>query len=354
MPTILPALDDDAPASQVLHAAAESMQVVVDSHPDRAFLASVAELLATTAKTADLVRSPIHGTYPPLTTAALGVARTWLTEMTRLNPRLAPPTASDATVSAEPAPPVLEAPAPVPADEHGPLLAAYRAALVEHERTGSGRFDVNVMLAACRAYADARRSPAAEAVYEHVARDRAARWGYTETLDAKQLGQLISDQTNDEQLRADVDAVLRWVRGTVEQPAPTEQRKESGADVPTFGVDEVFPPAGTTAAVLDEVLAERRRQDVKFGEQNHRDGTGPEVVWAFTGPAGYVAGCARLTCQRLFKDGFGTWRDVLTEEVAEAYAEDDPVKLREELLQVAAVAVCWVESIDRRAVRAAG
>jgi hypothetical protein len=34
--------------------------------------------------------------------------------------------------------------------------------------------------------------------------------------------------------------------------------------------------------------------------------------------------------------------------VAEALAEDDPTLLRAELIQVAAVAVAWVEAIDRR------
>lgn len=104
----------------------------------------------------------------------------------------------------------------------------------------------------------------------------------------------------------------------------------------------------TTLTVLREVLAERRQQDTKFGEQNHPDGTGPEHVWAFTGPAAYVADCARTECQRLFKEGYGTWLAVLREELAEAFAESDPVKLRDELVQVAAVAVNWVESIDRR------
>ena len=33
--------------------------------------------------------------------------------------------------------------------------------------------------------------------------------------------------------------------------------------------------------------------------------------------------------------------------VGEAFAESDPDKLRTELIQVAAVAVAWIESIDR-------
>ena len=40
--------------------------------------------------------------------------------------------------------------------------------------------------------------------------------------------------------------------------------------------------------------------------------------------------------------------DILNEEVAEVYAESDPVRQREELVQVAAVAVQMIEVIDRR------
>jgi hypothetical protein len=105
------------------------------------------------------------------------------------------------------------------------------------------------------------------------------------------------------------------------------------------------PPA---AAVLAEVAAERLRQDATWGEQNHRDGTGPDRVWAFTGPASYVADCARQQTQQLAADGHVTWTDIALEEFAEALAESDPERLRAELVQVAAVAVAWVEAIDRR------
>jgi hypothetical protein len=42
-----------------------------------------------------------------------------------------------------------------------------------------------------------------------------------------------------------------------------------------------------------------------------------------------------------------TWADVLNEEVAEALAATSVAHLREELVQVAAVAVRWIEAIDR-------
>src|SRR4051794_1223245 len=104
-------------------------------------------------------------------------------------------------------------------------------------------------------------------------------------------------------------------------------------------------PSVVTDQVLQEVLAERIRQDEKWGEQNHPDGT------AITGDDERAVN-ARHVCQALASIGQGSWRDILWEEVAEAFAEKDPAALRAELLQVAAVAVNWAEAIDRRAARA--
>lgn len=99
--------------------------------------------------------------------------------------------------------------------------------------------------------------------------------------------------------------------------------------------------------VINDVLAERDKQDVKWGEQNHPNGTGPKLVWAYSGPAEYVRDVARSETDRMASEGFVTFRDILLEEVAEAFAEEDPAKLRTELIQVAAVAVQWAEAIDR-------
>lgn len=83
----------------------------------------------------------------------------------------------------------------------------------------------------------------------------------------------------------------------------------------------------TSLSVLVEVLHERGRQKEKWGEQNNSD----------------------------FE-----WTSILSEEVGEAAKEvndlnftsvADPAaeeRLRAELVQVAAVAVAWVECIDRR------
>ena len=111
----------------------------------------------------------------------------------------------------------------------------------------------------------------------------------------------------------------------------------------THKLDEDIERTEATGGVLYEVARERSRQDAKWGEQNHHDGTGR---------AGdrFQAEMAREIC-KANGPGQDNWRDILTEEVHEAYAETDPAKLRAELVQVAAVAVAWVESIDRRSGR---
>lgn len=92
--------------------------------------------------------------------------------------------------------------------------------------------------------------------------------------------------------------------------------------------------------VYAEVHAERAAQDEKWGEQNHPDGT--DHAYSAYREA------ARDMCDMRFRAGIGTWKDILAEEVAEAHAETDPAALRAELIQVAAVAVAWIEAIDRR------
>lgn len=97
----------------------------------------------------------------------------------------------------------------------------------------------------------------------------------------------------------------------------------------------------------DEVRAEMARQDAKWGQQNHADGTGPDVFWGITGRASVVADHARAVCQAN-GPGEDTWRDILFEEVAEAMAEDGADALLAELLQVEAVARQWRMAIRRR------
>ncbi|WP_242902416.1 nucleoside triphosphate pyrophosphohydrolase [Actinomadura terrae] len=102
--------------------------------------------------------------------------------------------------------------------------------------------------------------------------------------------------------------------------------------------DEGVP--GSLARVLSDIAAERDAQDRMWGVQEFPDGSGPE----FTEHAEE----AKRECAEAWKRGELTWRHVLTEEFYEALAESAPARLREELVQTAAVAVKWVQSLDRR------
>jgi hypothetical protein len=102
----------------------------------------------------------------------------------------------------------------------------------------------------------------------------------------------------------------------------------------------LHPLLKQTPAVLNEVQRERFRQARKWGEQNHPNGTGGEK-WA------YYATLSKAETDESAQDGSLTYGHILLEEVYEAMAESDKARLREELIQVAAVAVAWVEKLDR-------
>ncbi|MFI5782636.1 hypothetical protein [Nocardia sp. NPDC051570] len=149
------------------------------------------------------------------------------------------------------------------------------------------------------------------------------------------------------------------------RPAEDAARIASGwmsCAVAADGVIQAYqPPVLVDEQIVDEVLAERARQDARWGQQDHPDGTGTawENDWCGGlggqspgGALGY-ADLMRACCQAAADAGQVTFRHILLEEVAEAFAETAPLRLRAELLQVAAVAVEWIGAIDRR-IQAAG
>lgn len=116
--------------------------------------------------------------------------------------------------------------------------------------------------------------------------------------------------------------------------------------------------AQATDDVLTEVANERVRQLRKWGRQDHlpsldtvllnRPGscTAQRMAEEYEVP---TAVRAKFTTGIKAKRGDLTYADVLVEEVCEAIAElGDERSMRNELIQVAAVAVAWVEAIDKR------
>jgi hypothetical protein len=103
----------------------------------------------------------------------------------------------------------------------------------------------------------------------------------------------------------------------------------------------VLPRTEGLAGFVAEVDVERQRQLAKWGEQHHPDGT------ALTEDR-ERADRARHICDSMTRLGQLAWRDVLLEEVYEAFAESDPALLRAELVQVAALCAAWIADLDSR------
>ncbi len=112
--------------------------------------------------------------------------------------------------------------------------------------------------------------------------------------------------------------------------------------------------------ILEQIAAERTKQDIKWGEQNH-----PSFDEIFAGEAERREGLlpmalryrvpspfdAKELCDTAAQNGSLTWMHILVEEVAELLEAPDRASLREELIQTAAVAVAWVECLDRQSGR---
>jgi hypothetical protein len=96
------------------------------------------------------------------------------------------------------------------------------------------------------------------------------------------------------------------------------------------------------SAIFADIAQERKRQHEKWGEQNH-----PMLGQAYD--AGTIAKL-KDHYQDLNDDKTlpPCWFNILMEEVCEAFSETEPAKQREEMAQVAAVAVQIIECLDRR------
>jgi hypothetical protein len=151
------------------------------------------------------------------------------------------------------------------------------------------------------------------------------------------------DEGLDEQAEEVRKAIAEFEAWQARNPAAMKLPDHSHRPV---SVTSEAASAGRTAAVLDEVAAELRRAEAKFPDQHLPDGGG-DPRWA------ELRDAQRAKTDRKLADGTATWLDVVLEETYEAFAEVDPVLLRAELVQVAAMAIRWINDIDQRAFVAA-
>ena len=92
--------------------------------------------------------------------------------------------------------------------------------------------------------------------------------------------------------------------------------------------------------IYEEIAAERKRQDEKWGEQNHSMISATGYLRLADTNAAYYKKCNERENK--------SWMNILLEEVHEVFAETDPVKQKEEMIKVCAVGVAIVEYLDRQ------
>jgi hypothetical protein len=109
-------------------------------------------------------------------------------------------------------------------------------------------------------------------------------------------------------------------------------------------------------SIYEEIKLERKKQIEKFGEQNHP--CLDEVLLNREGGCTPLRMCeeyeipsevrAKFNCDVSFDRKQGTFAHIAVEEMSEIISQFDMEKRREEIIQLAAVCVAWVESIDRK------
>lgn len=124
---------------------------------------------------------------------------------------------------------------------------------------------------------------------------------------------------------------------------PTSPTNATSAQVPGAPAGGVARPADSRPALIDIVIEADRGAALFPKAVDYPDGTR-------TGGMNLVQReQAKNACDRATREGVCTFAHVLAEEFWEAMCEEDRDRLRDELVQVAAVALQWIENIDREA-----
>lgn len=117
-----------------------------------------------------------------------------------------------------------------------------------------------------------------------------------------------------------------------------------GVRQPMYDLGHDTPPRADLPHIFDilaDIREERREQDLKWGEQNHPWNLG--YPWATL----KTAARTKTKVDDLARKHRLDFAGILAEEFYEAIEETDINRARAELIQVAAVAVAAIESIDR-------
>lgn len=107
----------------------------------------------------------------------------------------------------------------------------------------------------------------------------------------------------------------------------------------------------TDVEIIEALLAERKRQDALWGEQDHPDYSGSPAESPALFKRYEVA--YKEWNANCVKNGTLGWESIFCEEVFEALASETPEEREKELIQVMAVAANWIQSSKRRRALAA-
>jgi hypothetical protein len=115
-----------------------------------------------------------------------------------------------------------------------------------------------------------------------------------------------------------------------------------------LGEDETPIRPDLTDKILGQIWVERVRQDDKWGLQSHPMFTLLDGLTAEEAREAYALAATKMKKVNDENDQPG-WDTILAEEIAEAYEQAgvDVDKVRQELVESAAVIVCIIEQIDR-------
>ena len=110
-----------------------------------------------------------------------------------------------------------------------------------------------------------------------------------------------------------------------------------GAKAPDWETPE---QQGKLFRIFSEISRECKRQDKKWGEQNH-------PMTRCVGSAELIESLKYFRMINEQSDRYD-WYSILQEEIGEAFTETEPEKQREEMIQAATVMVRIIECLDRR------
>lgn len=133
---------------------------------------------------------------------------------------------------------------------------------------------------------------------------------------------------------------------SISAPHPPAKIADSSAYSLRFTVGDL-----ADEPILDELIEEWARQDGKWGDQTHVDGTGPSSGTPWNRPSSFLqaANVQRTRVDKQARNGGSNWADILLEEVLEACASPAMSDaLESELVQVMAVAGKWLRDTRRR------